>query len=198
MPRILVALGLFPALFAGMAHADTGEGSVRCGPEIHRAAETAAGRDATAWLLGGQCTLAIGFRESLSGFARYGYLRSGELRVTADAPDTSQVFHLDRHDVTAGIAWAPSDAFTPVLLLAGGATAATQFERQWRLQTEAGERRIAPLLGDRSEWRPVARADAWWEWRFRDFWSVSGGVFGGWAGVPEFGAGLTLAAYRYL
>lgn len=198
MARILVALGLLPALFADVARADTGEGSVRCGPEVHRTSETAAGRDATAWLLGGQCTLAIGFRESLSGFARYGYLRSGELRVSADVPDTSQVFHLDRHDLTAGVAWAPSDAFTPVVMVAGGATRATQFQRQWRLQTDAGERRIAPLLADRSAWRPVVRADALLEWRFRDFWSVSGGLFGGWAGAPEFGAGLMLAGYRYL
>jgi hypothetical protein len=198
MSRILVALGVLPALLAGVARADTGEGSVRCGPEFHRASETAAGRDTTAWLFGGQCTLAIGFRESLSGFARYAYLRSGELRVDADAPDTSQVWRVGRHDLTAGVAWAPSDAFTPLVMLSGGAVNATQFDRQWRLQTDAGERRIAPSLGDRSAWRPVARADAGWEWRFRDFWSVSGGVFGGWAGTPEFGAGITLAGYRYL
>lgn len=198
MARILVALGLVPALFAGAARADTGEGSVRCGPELHHTSERAAGRDTTAWLLGGQCTLAIGFRESLSGFARYAYMRSGALRVDADAPDTSQVFHVDRHDLTAGVAWAPSDAFTPVVALAAGAADVTQFERQWRLQTDAGERRIAPALEDRSAWRPVLRLDALLEWRFRDFWSLSGGVFGGYAGAPEFGAGVVLAGYRYL
>lgn len=189
--------GLLP-LMAGQARADLQEMSVRCGPEVRRGTESAAGDEATAWSLGGGCTLGYGVSPAFTLLARYAYARSCELRVPGDDPQTSQVFTLTRHDLLAGVAWAPSDQLTPLLQLEGGAAAASQVDRQWRVRTGAGERQIAPALHDREAWRPLARLTLLGEWRFREFWSVSAGLWGEWAGTPGAGALLQLAAYRYL
>ena len=186
------------ALSGRRAWADTGEISVRCGPEVRRTSAEAAGRDTTAWLGGGGCLLGLGLSPALTATTRYAFGLGGELRVPGDLPKQSQIFHLTRHDLVAGIAWAPSDAVTPVVVASAGATRAAQTGRQWRLDTPDGERRVPPSLEDRTEWHALVRLDALLEWRFRDFWSFSGGLFGEWAEAPGVGALVMLAGYRYL
>lgn len=186
------------AATSSCAWADTEEASVRCGPAVRRTRAEVDGRDETAWLGGGACILGLGLSPTFTVTARYDYSASGSLRVASDVPEKSQVFHFVRHDLTAGLAWAPTDVLTPILGANLGATSAAIVDRQWRLETDEGERRVGPDLADTQTWQAMVHIDALLEWRFREFWSVSGGFFGEWAGAPGFGASVYLAGYRYL
>lgn len=186
------------ALFGGPARADTGEGLLRAGPLVRYGRTTAAGETVGLWSGGVQAETGLGLAPAWTLRLGGSYGVSGEGRAPAEASATFQVFHETRLSVAAGATWTPSDASTPFIGLSGGLTRVAQFDRQWRLQTPAGERQVAPFLTDTVAWSPLVRLDAGWEWRFADFWSLSGGLYGEWGGGIGGGALATLTAYRYL
>lgn len=192
-PAVLIALAGSSA-----ARADTRELSVRCGPRVLHTTEAEFGGEVAALSAGARCLLGAGLSPSLTVTVGYGFARSGELRIPDDEPGTSFVFRRHRHDLGGGLAWAPSDALTPVVALEVGGTARTTADPQRRLVTPAGERRVPPFPETTTTWSPRVGLEVALEWRYLDQASIGGGPFADWAdGRFAFGAGLWFGLYRY-
>lgn len=178
------------------AYADVAEGSIRPYFELRYSdVATPAGETLAATQTGGGLLLGYGLSFSWTLIARYGFDLTPELRSQPGTAHHVDRWTQQRHAATAGVAWAYSDQFTPVITLEGGVA--------WRRMTEHQRLDLRTLRPTKSlpitdDFLPVGRASAYYEWRFDDFWSVAAGPFAEYAETLGYGGQIWIAAYRYL
>lgn len=184
-------------LLPSTVHADTAELSLRPALTLERTTAHAEGQETTAFLVGPDVVAGVGLTPALTLTARYAYTRSGLQSVKGTDPRTRQTFELRRHTLLGGVFFAPSDELTPLFGVELGAVRTGRDDRQWRLSTPDGERRVPPFLTDRTAWNLAVRGSAALEWRFRGTYSLIGGLGMEWAGGVTLMATLGLSGYRY-
>lgn len=188
------AFGLL--LWAGAATADVGEGSlrpffeVRQGDLSHPEGEAAAEPTLS---YGGGLVLSYGLTFSLSATARYGFDAAGRQSVSRANGQVAQWRH-QRHLGLVGLAWAPSDELTPLLMLEGGVA----LRRVSDAYTLDGSGALDQDLPASTSLVPIARGTVGFEWRFADFWSVTPAGLVEYADGLGFGGQLMLGWYGYL
>ncbi len=199
LPWLAPAGVLALALWApGGALADVGEGSLR--PYFEARVGDAARPDAGAVdgaQIGGGLLMGYGLSFSLSLTARYGFDRTGALTTTrADGSQLS--WRQQRHLGLLGLAWAPSDAWTPIVLLEGG-VAARRHHDAYSVRPGGRSGEADELIADQWAAVPLGRATVLFEYRLSDFISVSPGAV---VELAEdrlsYGGQLWLALYHYL
>jgi hypothetical protein len=196
-------LGLLTLLLPPLALADVGELSfrphleVRHGPLVHPDPLSEATQDeGSALRYGAGLTTGLGLGFAWTLTLGYTWDTSTTLRrrpfTDRARQDLDRWVH-DRHSLLAGITWAPSDAFTPLLSLEAGLAAA-------HLRDIAAEQAGADTLRRDAflELAPAARASLGLEWKFADFWGVAVQGFAEHADGFGYGGRLWLASYRYL
>jgi hypothetical protein len=201
--RLAVAWAL--TCVAGPARADTDELAVRAAAVVRHGSGLAPGAGIDGGLaVGGAVQLCFGLSFHWSVCGRYQLDRSFTRRDALDPPiEGREVRWLQgRHLVTAGAAWAWSDALTPVVGLEVGVAVREAIDPG--VYVVEADARESDLRG-RSDVVPAARVTVGWEWKPLDAWGVAPAVFGEWAGAPDegldglgVGAALWVAWYRYL
>lgn len=190
-------LGVGLAFHSTSARADTREWALRGAFESHRTRVELDGRGADAWAYGAAVEGAYGLTFAWSVLLRGAVDLATDLRFPGDAPERTTVLTQRRVSCTTGLAYAPSDALTPVGRVEVGVAQIALVERESRLQTAAGERRIPPDLPDTSRWAPVGRLVVGGEWRPVDRFGVTLTGHGQWIDGVEYGLGVGLTWYGY-
>ena len=190
-------LGVGLAFHSTSARADTREWALRGAFESHRTRVELDGRGADAWAYGGAVEGAYGLTFAWSVLLRGAVDLTTDLRFPGDTPERTTVLTQRRVSCTTGLAYAPSDALTPVGRVEVGVAQIALVERESRLQTAAGERRIPPDLPDTSRWAPVGRLVVGGEWRPMDRFGVTLTGHGQWIDGVEYGLGVGLTWYGY-
>lgn len=192
---------LAPALLllAAPAWADVGEAALRPTAEIFFGTAPAVFGETVDYTgVGGGVLLSYGLSYSLAATARYGFEQTGTLQAEP-APGRLDQFAQQRHLALAGLAWAPSDQLTPVVLLEGGVAARRQYERLGLFQGGSGDLQVDSISEPQTDLLPLARLTALLEWRVTDFVSVAGGGLAEYSdGRLGYGAQLMVGLYRYL
>lgn len=197
--RLGILIGLLPVA----ALADVGELSVRPHVELRRGpllhpdpASEAVEGDGEALRYGAGLTAGLGLAFAWTVTLGYGWDTSTTLhRQPQDErarQDLDRWSH-DRHQLLAGVTWAPSDVWTPLVGLEGG-LAVTHLRDIGAIQTGADTVVRDAVL----RFGPVARASIGLEWKFLDFWSIAVQGFGEHADGWGYGGRLWFGSYRYL
>jgi hypothetical protein len=190
-------LGLGLTLHPPCGRADEREWALRGAFESHRTRVELDGRGANAWAHGGAVEGAYGLAFSWSVLLRGALDFATDLRFPGVAPERTTVLTQRRVSCTTGLSYTPSDALTPVGRVEVGVAQVALVDRESRLQTAAGERRIPPDLPDTSHWSPVGRVVVGGEWRPVDRFGVTLAGHGQWIEGVDYGLGLALTWYGY-
>ncbi len=192
----LAALGIVCATMVSTAHADTQELSVRPRVTALRSPSPFDGGEALS--AGAGFGLGLGVTPSLTVSLVYDQDRTSGLEAPGEAPGVTAFSRLRRHKAALGLAFAPFDELTPTLELDVVLTQALESDRQRRIETDLGTRRLPPDLPDRSKLAPGARLSAGIEWRFLDFYGVAASPFVEYGPALAYGLTVSLVAFKYL